>query len=267
MINGRRHSGFSLTEVLFALGTMSIGMLFIAGVFPVSIHYTTVTSERSMAAAAADEAFAKVQMIADDFGLAASTFYSGRSLWFEDVLDDLLDTAGYDKFPANEYAYPSTNDSNSKRYFWSAVCRRATDTEVQVTVFVSRKVSEGSSYYWRPQDPVLPFIATDSNSPRPVPVNIEIDTTFVPGVAPALSDELRIYETFFVNPGCTIIHGATGQIYRVLEKYTAIAGTEVLKLDRPWQVDIAAVDEVWVCLLYTSPSPRDGLLSRMPSSA
>ena len=24
---------------------------------------------------------------------------------------------------------------------------------------------------------------------------------------------------------------------------------------------------VYVCLLYTSPSPRDGLLSRMPSSA
>ena len=23
----------------------------------------------------------------------------------------------------------------------------------------------------------------------------------------------------------------------------------------------------WDCLLYTSPSPRDGLLSRMPSSA
>ena len=26
-------------------------------------------------------------------------------------------------------------------------------------------------------------------------------------------------------------------------------------------------DCVWCCLLYTSPSPRDGLLSRMPSSA
>ena len=26
-------------------------------------------------------------------------------------------------------------------------------------------------------------------------------------------------------------------------------------------------DALWVCLLYTSPSPRDGLLSRMPSSA
>ena len=29
----------------------------------------------------------------------------------------------------------------------------------------------------------------------------------------------------------------------------------------------AATDGIWTCLLYTSPSPRDGLLSRMPSSA
>ena len=29
-----------------------------------------------------------------------------------------------------------------------------------------------------------------------------------------------------------------------------------------WQADL-----FWPCLLYTSPSPRDGLLSRMPSSA
>src|SRR5664279_4565492 len=28
-----------------------------------------------------------------------------------------------------------------------------------------------------------------------------------------------------------------------------------------------SLDEMWGCLLYTSPSPRDGLLSRMPSSA
>ena len=27
------------------------------------------------------------------------------------------------------------------------------------------------------------------------------------------------------------------------------------------------LERTWVCLLYTSPSPRDGLLSRMPSSA
>ena len=30
---------------------------------------------------------------------------------------------------------------------------------------------------------------------------------------------------------------------------------------------LAATAIIWICLLYTSPSPRDGLLSRMPSSA
>ena len=37
-----------------------------------------------------------------------------------------------------------------------------------------------------------------------------------------------------------------------------------------WVVDAAdeaAVTQLIDCLLYTSPSPRDGLLSRMPSSA
>src|SRR5664279_3472231 len=42
---------------------------------------------------------------------------------------------------------------------------------------------------------------------------------------------------------------------------------------KPFQeVDVMAkvagyIKEIRVCLLYTSPSPRDGLLSRMPSSA
>ena len=31
--------------------------------------------------------------------------------------------------------------------------------------------------------------------------------------------------------------------------------------------NISASGGVYICLLYTSPSPRDGLLSRMPSSA
>ena len=31
--------------------------------------------------------------------------------------------------------------------------------------------------------------------------------------------------------------------------------------------NITAIRQIESCLLYTSPSPRDGLLSRMPSSA
>ena len=34
-----------------------------------------------------------------------------------------------------------------------------------------------------------------------------------------------------------------------------------------FKIEPSNVDEDSVCLLYTSPSPRDGLLSRMPSSA
>src|SRR5664279_1396983 len=34
-----------------------------------------------------------------------------------------------------------------------------------------------------------------------------------------------------------------------------------------WTPPMKLLDGVWFCLLYTSPSPRDGLLSRMPSSA
>ena len=35
--------------------------------------------------------------------------------------------------------------------------------------------------------------------------------------------------------------------------------------DLVFEIDVS--NEHWSCLLYTSPSPRDGLLSRMPSSA
>ena len=46
--------------------------------------------------------------------------------------------------------------------------------------------------------------------------------------------------------------------------------TEELLLPQPDQVKtiMYKMDQLLkVCLLYTSPSPRDGLLSRMPSSA
>ena len=41
------------------------------------------------------------------------------------------------------------------------------------------------------------------------------------------------------------------------------AGGGIMTLDEPRQGYFLGK----ICLLYTSPSPRDGLLSRMPSSA
>ena len=46
---------------------------------------------------------------------------------------------------------------------------------------------------------------------------------------------------------------------------------ERIKILNPYLHAYIYTDEkqglTWACLLYTSPSPRDGLLSRMPSSA
>ena len=42
---------------------------------------------------------------------------------------------------------------------------------------------------------------------------------------------------------------------------------EHLELLKSLADSVEHVTEMGTCLLYTSPSPRDGLLSRMPSSA
>ena len=57
-------NGFSLTEVVLSVGTLAIGMIFIAGVFPAAIHFTTIATERTVAAIVADEAFAKTRLYA-----------------------------------------------------------------------------------------------------------------------------------------------------------------------------------------------------------
>ena len=55
--------------------------------------------------------------------------------------------------------------------------------------------------------------------------------------------------------------GATADAFTLFERLET-------KLEQyPGQLLRAAVELAKDCLLYTSPSPRDGLLSRMPSSA
>ena len=54
-----------------------------------------------------------------------------------------------------------------------------------------------------------------------------------------------------------------------LEKYPKIFYDEPEPEDRVLQFPtlFRVISILYDCLLYTSPSPRDGLLSRMPSSA
>ena len=63
-----------------------------------------------------------------------------------------------------------------------------------------------------------------------------------------------------------IILGADPQIPLII--CTAVTSViAICFLGRGWQEIEDSMIETNTCLLYTSPSPRDGLLSRMPSSA
>lgn len=247
-MNNELKNGFSLTEVLFAIGTLAIGMLFIAGTFPVAIYFSTIATERTIAAVVADEAFAKIRLYAigdpnnltDDINLNALEV--NRHTYFNDpnVLPFSIDL--------NEFAYPSTGtDISEKKYFWSALCRRVdlTTELVQVTVFVSRKIGSGTTYWVRNQD-------TGTFEPMgsyPMPIDVVVSQ-----IGP---DELSIInpdEKTFINDGYTIVDDQTGQIYRVLERYAAPDDNRI-RLDRPWGPGIipGKVWRVWVV-----PPPVNG---------
>ncbi|MFC1780697.1 hypothetical protein ACFLZ8_00345 [Planctomycetota bacterium] len=211
-------SGFSLTEVLLALGTLTVGLTLISGTFLAGIYLSTVSTERTIAAIVADEAFAKIQLYGIDLldpNIAADTQISVES---------------FNTIPDQQYAYPSTKINSDKQYYWSALCRPVTTETtgqlVQVTVFVARKV--GNATYPPASD-------------RPVPV--EVGVSFVSGSGQ--ENKLKINsqdEQSYINDGCKIVDNLTGRIYRVLERSADTPDT--ITLDRTWQDD--SVDSVWV---------------------
>ena len=64
--------------------------------------------------------------------------------------------------------------------------------------------------------------------------------------------------------------GRTGEVIEVRpsEARVKVQGINMVKRHRrPTQTNPGGIDQMEACLLYTSPSPRDRSLSRMPSSA
>lgn len=225
MRSRHQYSGFSLTEVLLAVGTLAVGMVFISGTFLTGIHFSTIATERSMAAVVADEAFAKIRIYGIDF--TDPNLAINRQARFDSV----------SFIPAVEFAYPSANISTDKQYYWSALCRPVYadpgNRVVQVTVFVSRKIGTGTQY----RNPADPFDLTNT-SPFPSLINV--------GVSGAVdSDVLTITgDITFINDGYTIVEDGTGNIYRVLERGADPAYPEQITLarDKLWK----GGDSVWV---------------------
>jgi prepilin-type N-terminal cleavage/methylation domain-containing protein len=226
-----KHNGFSLTEVLMAVGILSVGMMLIATMFPVGIYLTTVASERTMAAIVADEAFAKIQL----YGIKSPPPDPNLCLDYEDAI---VNAAG--KIDPNEFSYPSVDPAaGNPQYYWSALCRKLSlnpsDTEYLITVFVSRKTSPNLIYR---------FGATfTGGTPRPKKVVIE---TVVE------NDKLNIkdsYEMQYVNPPTTILWNGSGRLYRVVDRVNT-----VITLDRAWVEDMNTLYQI----VWLIPPPETG---------
>ena len=219
MRNTRRHRGFSLIEVLLAVGTLAIGMIFIGGTFLTGIYFATISTERTVAAVAADEAFAKIKL----YGINLTD----PNL----VLDQLTPLEALNTIADEEFAYPSIASLTEKQYYWSALCRQVssepTNRLVQVTVFVSRKVGNSTMY--------------PGGSQRPAPIEVDVSTVAGAGNENTLTINVA-GEEIYINGGSTIADNQTGRLYRVLKRDPV--APNIIVLDRPWLE--GSNNSVWV---------------------
>jgi hypothetical protein len=212
----RQYRGFSLTEVLLAVGTLAVGMIFISGTFLTGIHFSTISTERTIAAVVAEEAFAKVRLYG--VNLTDPNLAVNQQTRFESL----------SLIAPDEFAYPSTRTLTEKHYYWSALCRPvysdSVNRLVQVTVFISRKVGSITKY--------------QGGEGRPIPVEVD--------VSGAIGDRILTItgDIQFINDGYTIVENAAGNIYRVVERGVDPAHPEQITLarDELWQ----GGDSVWV---------------------
>ncbi len=217
-----RKNGFSLTEVLLAVGILAIGLVFIAGTFPVGIGLTTVAAERTVAAVAADEAFAKIRL----YGVNVS------QLDTDEMSDFNEPNIAFRVLPANSnevFVYPSVETGLLHSYYWSALCRKVDvdSGRVQVTVFVCRKTGVHTRY---PRvDPDVPVY----DWPRPVLVSYDEFGRNTFNIVSSRPNMIRNRTGFvprrLIVDSSLILDDETGQIYRVLKR-----DEQWIYLDRDW---------------------------------
>ena len=73
-----------------------------------------------------------------------------------------------------------------------------------------------------------------------------------------------------IGDGKNVLFGLPGAFTSTCSKLHLpgfVANADKIKAKGIENIFRLSVNDPYVCLLYTSPSPRDGLLSRMPSSA
>jgi prepilin-type N-terminal cleavage/methylation domain-containing protein len=247
-------NGFSLSEVLMASAILAVGLLLIAGTFPVAIFLTASSVEQTIAPIVADEAFAKIQLYGINFPqlnlIAANPPYCAD---FNNVNSVKALGISYE-INGSEYLYPSASGipAYDRVYSWSALCRKIVpftldpdtkDTQVQVTVFVSRKPGSGLWY---------PDYAGNKVYTSPTPVKVTLSSV--------TGNRITISQSFLTD-GCAIVSDTSGNIYRVLDHFDN-AGIVNFVLDKNWN---ELNNDVWLIppALSGGRSPCIGVYQRI----
>jgi prepilin-type N-terminal cleavage/methylation domain-containing protein len=227
MGNKKRHTGFSLVEVLMAIGILTIGLLLVATMFPAAIYMTSIASERTMAAIVADEAFAKIQL----YGIITNTDPCSCTDWGDEMKAQI---------DANEFSYPPVDSNGSSQYFWSAIYRKTDknpdSAEYQITVFVARRMNSGLTYESGK--------AAAHSGGKTWPMPIEVAANGINGNTIKIPADAKL-----VNPSTTIVDNETGRLYSVVKRGEDNDATKIT-LDRKWE---GTISTVWLI-----PPPESG---------
>ncbi|MBN1796871.1 MAG: hypothetical protein JW804_09385, partial [Sedimentisphaerales bacterium] len=257
-----RNSGFSIAEILIALGILVVAMIFIAGVFPVGIHFTQENIDKTTAAIVANEAFAKMKLyssvVPDDVNGSLSGFSAVQHRDFNDWFIDRTFNYGnpgmFYLIDANAFTYPSEPSIyvGQKKYCWSAICRLTSvdpnlpvdnKCNVQVTVFVCNRGNHSLKYYKADTGEITGLHSYSTNFDNPddyaeimnersdFPQPVRVEVIAVTGV----NNEIQIRqsaEKVLINDGDLLVDDYTGEIYRVLERYPQ--QDNIVLLDKKW---------------------------------
>lgn len=256
----KRHKqlGFSLAEIMVAIGILGIGLILVAASFPVGMDQHRRMTEKTMARTIANNAKNLIRN-----GINVDLFTFDNNTHFRPVplhnfaMDDTEDNAPNDQssldFLDRVYPLPKAtlgdtwqmrrnhrfNLAKRSRYGWCAVWR-ATGTmspndvekrQREVVIFVTRKAEQDAGFYPSKDINTPP----DSDLAQPDPVDVDVHQSSLTYAPDPDSDSLRVSNSGgfdLLSEGGFIVDAAHGGVYKIVALRDPSLGGKNIRLDR-----------------------------------
>ena len=191
-VANRRHAGFSMIEILFAIAILALGLLMIAAVFPVAIKWTQQDANKTIGQIIANNAIGMIEtkysgsyissvlqaetptyrVTLQPFPGIVNPYYTSASYPSDELTlnDRTYEFGSYSPYPVTSLSpnpVTSLSPTNTSHYYWTALMRMspsqpATGTSCDVYILVFYKGDYTYTY-------------TNSGTPTP------LTSTYAPG--------------------------------------------------------------------------------------